>query len=155
MRRAGCCSTSDVSRCTGAITNARALFEEGLAAAREVGNKVGIAWSLGNLGRTARIQGDYARATRLLEESLSVCRDVGDRWGAALSLGNLGRAALARNEYQRAAALFEENLALRRDLGGRERRITYALHYLGVVARELGQLERATRLFGAAEALRE
>ena len=134
---------------------ARALFEEGLAAAREVGNKLGIAWSLGNLGRTARIQGDYARATRLLEESLSVCRDVGDRWGAALSLGNLGRVALARNDYQRAAALFEENLVLCRDLAGRERRLTYALHYLGVVARELSQPERAARLFGAAQALRE
>ena len=133
----------------------RALFEEGLAAAREVGNKMGIAWALSNLGRTARIQDDHARATRLLEESLSVCRDVGDRWGAALSLGNLGRVALACNDYQRAAALFEENLVLCRDLAGRERRLTYALHYLGVVARELGQPERAVRLFGAAQALRE
>jgi non-specific serine/threonine protein kinase len=63
--------------------------------------------------------------------------------------------ALAQGDHQRAVALFEENLVVCRDLTGRQRRVPYALHYLGVVALELAHLERATRLFAAAAALRE
>jgi non-specific serine/threonine protein kinase len=63
--------------------------------------------------------------------------------------------ALDRGDYQRAAALFEENLVLCRDLAGRDRRVPYALHYLGVVALGLGHAERAARLLGAADAMRE
>src|SRR5262249_50551284 len=118
-------------------------------------DRMGIAWSLGNLGRAARIHGNLAQAVEWLEESLRLSRDVGDRWGAALALGNLGRVALARNDLQRAAALFEESLVLSQSLTGRGRRVAYALHYLGVVAWELGQPERAGRLLGAASALQE
>jgi len=130
-------------------------FEQALASARDVGDKRGVAWSLGNLGRQARIQGDFAQAIEWLEASLRLSRDIGDRWGAALALGNLGRVALDRREHQRAAALFEESLVLSQSLAGRGRRVAYALHYLGVVAQELGQPERAGRLLGAAAALQE
>jgi predicted ATPase/class 3 adenylate cyclase/DNA-binding CsgD family transcriptional regulator len=131
------------------------LFEAGLAASRDAGDKQGVAWALGNLGRLLRTVGAYGRATAMLGESLFVCRAIGDQWGVAWALGNLGRVALAQHDYQRATALFEENLVLCRDLAGRERRVPYALHYLGVVALELGHTERAARLFGAADAVRE
>jgi non-specific serine/threonine protein kinase len=131
------------------------LFEAGLAASRDVGDKAGMAWALGNLGRLESKRGNQARATRLLEESLALCRALGDRWGAAWALGSLGRVALAQREYQRATALFEENLVLCQGLANRERRVAYTLQYLGTVASEQGQPERAARLIGAADALRE
>jgi predicted ATPase/class 3 adenylate cyclase/DNA-binding CsgD family transcriptional regulator/uncharacterized protein HemY len=139
----------------GDHARATLFFEEALAAAQDVGDKAGMAWTLGNLGRQARIQGDFALATSWLEESLRLSRDIGDRWCAARSLGNLGRVALARHDHQRAAALFEESLVLSQSVSGRGRRAAYALHYLGVVARELGQPERAGRLMGAADALED
>jgi DNA-binding CsgD family transcriptional regulator/tetratricopeptide (TPR) repeat protein len=139
----------------GDHVRATAHFEEALAAAQDVGDKMGMAWSLGYLGRAARLQGDFAQATEWLEASLRFSRDIGDRWGVAIALGNLGRVALDRHEYQRAAALFEESLVLSQGLTGRGRRVSYALHYLGVVAAELGQPERAGRLLGAAAALQE
>jgi non-specific serine/threonine protein kinase len=139
----------------GEYERAIELYESGLAASRDVGDKTGIAWALGNLGRLMHARGEYAQAIRLLEESLDLCRALGDHLGATRALGSLGRVALDQHDYQRAAALFEENLVLCRDLPVRERRVAYALHYLGVVARELGHGERAARLFGAADAFQE
>ena len=137
----------------GDLDRATLFFEEALDAGHDVGDRMGITRSLGNLGRVARIQGDFAQASAWLEESLRLSRDIGDRWGAALALGNLGRVALAQRDHQRAAALFEESLVLSQSLTGRGRRVAYALHYLGVVAGELGQLERASRLVGVAAVL--
>ena len=139
----------------GDLDRATLFFEEALAAAQDVGDRLGIARSLGSLGRAARLQGDLAQASEWLEESLRLSRDIGDRWGAALALGNLGRVALAQRDHQRAAALFEESLVLSQSLTGRGRNVAYVLHYLGVVAGERGQPERAGRLLGAAAALQE
>jgi len=139
----------------GNLDRATQLFEEALAASRDVGERAGLAWALGNLGRLARMRGDDPRADRLFDECLRLSREIGDQWGAAWTLGNLGRAALDRGEHQRASALFEESLILCRGLASRDRRSAYMVHYLGVVAGELGHPERAARLFGAAEALRD
>jgi len=139
----------------GDLDRATLFFEAALAAAQDVGDRMGIARSLGSLGRAARLQGDFAQAVEWLEESLRLSRNIGDRWGAALALGNLGRVALAQRDHQRAAALFEESLVLSQSLTGSGRRVVYSLYHLGVVASELGQLERAGRLLGAAAVLQE
>jgi predicted ATPase/DNA-binding CsgD family transcriptional regulator len=139
----------------GNLERATQLFAEALAASRDVAERAGMAWALGNLGRLARIRGDDPRADQLFEECLRISREIGDQWGVAWTLGNLGRAALDRREYQRASALFEESLVVCRGLASRDRRSAYLVHYLGVVAGELGHPERAARLFGAAEALRD
>jgi predicted ATPase/class 3 adenylate cyclase len=131
------------------------LLEQSLELSQKLDDKVGAAWSLGSLGHSLRAQGNYPRAVELLEQSLALFRDVGDRWGIAWSLGNLGRVAHARGDYGRAAALFEESLAHCRDLTDRQQGIAYALYYLGVVARDLRQAERAARLLGAAESIRD
>ena len=139
----------------GNLERATQLFQEAVASSRDVGERAGMAWALGNLGRLARVGGDDLRADQLFDECLRLSREIGDQWGAAWTLGNLGRAALDRREYQRASALFEESLVLCRGLASRERRSAYMVHYLGVVASYLGHPERAARLFGAAEALRD
>jgi predicted ATPase/class 3 adenylate cyclase/DNA-binding CsgD family transcriptional regulator/tetratricopeptide (TPR) repeat protein len=139
----------------GNLERAAHLFEQALAASRDVGERIGIAWALGHLGRLARMGGDDGRAEELFGECLRIAREIGDQWCAAWTLGNLGRAALDRREYQRASALFEESLVLCRGLASPERPSAYPVHYLGVVANALGHPERAARLFGAAEALRE
>ena len=62
--------------------------------------------------------------------------------------------ALARGEYERAGGLYRESLALQREVG-EKRDIAECLEGLAGVAGEQGRAERATRLLGAAEALRE
>jgi predicted ATPase/class 3 adenylate cyclase len=98
---------------------ARTRHEEGLAIRRELGDRFGIARSLGNLGIVALHQGDYPAARALFEQSLAIQRELGDRVGIARSLSNLGIVAFEQGDYPAARALYEESLAMRRELGDR------------------------------------
>jgi predicted ATPase/DNA-binding SARP family transcriptional activator len=133
---------------------ARALLEENLAIVRGLGNKEGIAWSLLRLGEVADGQGEYGAARAFLEESLAISRELGDKGGIARSLGSLGRVAGDQGDYGAARALLEESLAIFRELG-HKREIAMNLEGLAAVAVAEAQSERAVRLFGAAEGLRE
>jgi tetratricopeptide (TPR) repeat protein len=137
----------------GDYTLANTLLEESLALRRSQGNGRGIAIALNNLGLVACYQGDYARARMLLEESLTLRRSLGDRRGIANSLGNLGRVAAGLGDHVTGRTLFQQSLALRRDQGDR-RGIVECLEGLSMVALLKQEPTRATRLLGAAEALR-
>ena len=133
---------------------ARALYKESLAIRRELGDRRGIALSLNNLGRVVHEQGDYPAARALHEESLAICRDVGDRRGIAGSLNNLGSVAYVQGDYPASRALFEESLAIRREMGDR-RGISGSLEGLGPALAALDNPDRAARLWGYAERLRD
>jgi serine/threonine-protein kinase PknK len=72
----------------------------------------------------------------------------------AWSLNELGVVAHRRGDLGRAEALLEESLGVHHDLGDRWR-IASVLEALAGTACAQGEFERAARLFGAAEALRE
>src|SRR5581483_10291255 len=86
--------------------------------------------------------------------SLALQQRAGDAFGMALSLAELGLVARDQHDYERAAARAVESLRLLREQGS-----TYyvpdCLELLAAVASAQGQPERAARLFGAAEALRQ
>jgi hypothetical protein len=99
-------------------------------------------------------QGDYGAARAFSEEGLSIFRALGNREGAAAILMNLGGVTREQGDYAAARSLFKECLAIFRDLGQREG-IIQGLGGLAVAVAAHGQPERAARLFGAAEGLRE
>jgi non-specific serine/threonine protein kinase len=129
-----------------------ALWEKGLALFRDLGDKLGTAWSLLHLQGTARIQGEYGRAEALLGEALALFRDVGDKLGTAWSLYNVGLTALSRGEYGRVDAPLEESLALFRDLGDKGG-TAWSLGILGLAATHQGEHSRATTLLEESLAL--
>lgn len=57
----------------------------------EIGNREGIANSLGNLGIVYSIMGDYRKAIDYLQHSLVIDKEIGNQEGIANSLGNLGK----------------------------------------------------------------
>jgi len=133
---------------------ARALYEESLAIRREVGDRLGIGLSLNKLGNVAYEQGDYPAARTLHEESLAIRRALGDRLGVGISLANLGDVAFAQCDYSSASALHAESLAVNREVGARSG-VAQALEGLASVVSVAGQPERAARVWGKAEGLRE
>jgi predicted ATPase len=133
---------------------AGALLEESLALRRSQRNGRGIAIALNNLGLVACYQGDYARARGLLEGSLTLRQSQGDTRGIANSLGNLGRVAVGLGDYVAGRSLYQRSLALRCDQGDR-RGIVECLEGLAMTACLNQEPLCATRLLGAAEALRE
>jgi predicted ATPase/class 3 adenylate cyclase len=125
---------------------ARARHEESLAVYRELGDRRGIAASLGNLGNVTSEQGDFTSARALHEESLAIRRELGDQSGIAVSLNNLGNVALDQGDSPAARALYEESLAIRRQLGDRWG-VASSLNNLGNVAHDQGGYRAARALY--------
>ena len=141
---------------------ARSCYEQSLALFRQMGDPWGSAIPLHSLAGMAWAQGDYAAARSLYQESGALLREAGDRWGYARSLAGSAAAALHQGNTEQAKLLFEVTLTLWRELGNKAG-IIQCLARLAVVAGAEGRLEsspqrvealqRAIRLFGAADAL--
>jgi predicted ATPase/DNA-binding CsgD family transcriptional regulator len=136
----------------GDLSTAQARTDEALAIFQATGKKEGLQWALGSLGDLARLEGDYEHAGTLYEEALSQARDVGV--GVTWNLHNLGHVAQHHGEHARATGLFKESLSLRQQEGEKEG-VAEALAGLAGVAAATQQPERAARLFGVAEKVRD
>lgn len=138
----------------GEFAEARRLYEEGLAIRRTLGDRWAIGNSLNNLGLVVRDLGDTAEARRLLEESLAINRELGDRASIANTLGSVADVALSLRDYPAARDYLVENIHINRELGDRPG-LAFSLELFAQLAAGLGEVRRALRLAGAAEALRE
>jgi predicted ATPase/DNA-binding SARP family transcriptional activator len=138
----------------GDTAAARAQMQEGLALARALKDPALIAQALNNLGELARSIENYDQAQVYYVESLDLFRKQGNKVDTPRLIHNLGRVALQRGERMQARELFAESLALFRELGSR-RGIAECLDAFAATAMTGDDVERAARLWGAAEALRE
>ncbi len=112
---------ADLAYHHGDAQQVEALAEESLALSRAVGDALGIARALGQLGRLAGFTYESARARALLEESVALCQELGNHWYLGWSL--LALAAFAderQGELVKAQAHYEEALALWREIGDKE-----------------------------------
>ncbi|MGH7428914.1 MAG: tetratricopeptide repeat protein, partial [Candidatus Methylomirabilaceae bacterium] len=91
--------------------------EDSVAMRREVGDRRGLAYTLGNLAQNAHERGDDVSARALLEEALTIQREVGDKRGIAYSLERFASLAGANGRHERAARLFGAAEALRERIG--------------------------------------
>ncbi len=133
---------------------AKELYEEGLALAKDLGGAELLGAYLISLGYEYLLEGNPERATELNEEAAELYRGRGRKGVLQVALNNLGWSALIRGDHRKAEALHEECLVLCRELGdkliGAE-----SIEGFACAAGARGAAERAARLFGAAEALRE
>jgi adenylate cyclase len=143
-----------VARVQGHYDESRQINEEALSLRQELGDKWAIAVSLNNLGNVAIDQERYDEARRLHEEGLALRREVGDMWVVANSLNNLGNLARDQGDYGEAAGRYLESLKIVREYNDRWA-MAYLLEDIGCLACLRGQPERALRLAGAAETLRQ
>ena len=138
----------------GDYEQAKQLYEEGLALSRDLGGAELLGAYLISLGYEYLLEGDPEKATELNEEAVELYRKRGRSSLLQAALDNLGWSALIEGDHRRSDDLFVESLLLCKDLGdklvGSE-----SIEGLACVAGAGGQAERAARLFGAAEALRE
>ena len=134
---------------------ARRLQEEALVLCQQLGDTFFAAHALNALGQIAyRQRAVVDRADAYFTEALQQFRELDNTFGAGLALANRSRVARDRGDYVQAAALYAEALTLHWDDGDRGR-TARCLNGLGVIAALAQQGERAARLCGAAEALRE
>jgi predicted ATPase/DNA-binding SARP family transcriptional activator len=139
-----------VVRRQGDNQRAKALAEERLAFARELGDGDAIAASFHQLGLLAADAGDHERARALYEEAVRLGRLAGHR-SLALWITDLGSLARWEGDVARASALLEEALAMHREADDKSG-VAYALEELALVALREGRSRTARSLL--AESLR-
>ena len=130
-----------------------ALSEQSLQAGRRIGYRRIETPALMQIGEAARYLGDFGRARAAIEELSADSAATDNTFGSGFALQLLGKIARDEGNFPRARDLFAQSLGCRERLGAWS--IPYNLEGLASVASAEGQAERAARLFGAAEAIRE
>jgi len=138
----------------GDLALAQACFDECLIVSRELGNRDSIGATLHSLGNIALAHEDYLMARAYFEESMVLFRELGHRQFLGNALGSLGNIAYLLEEDIVARTYLEEGLIVFQEIGNRVG-IVISLEVLANLAAAQEQLERASQLFGATEALRE
>jgi predicted ATPase/class 3 adenylate cyclase/DNA-binding CsgD family transcriptional regulator len=136
----------------GDLEEAHALFNEGLALLRDVGDDA--SYALAFAGHIILLRGDLFTAHLQAEESISKARETGDPENLAIALALLGRVKTIQGDLAVAFACYKESLT-----------IANQVQLKGVLASDIeglaavfvvqGAFAWAARLWGAAEALRE
>jgi tetratricopeptide (TPR) repeat protein len=119
-------------RCDGPWADAITRDTTAIQAAQHLGDRLGQANALNDLGTMRQMTGDYMGATEALEESLDIYRDVGNRLGQANALNGLGMVRRLVGDHRGATQALEESLDIYRDVGNRLGQAT-ALHNLGTM----------------------
>jgi tetratricopeptide (TPR) repeat protein len=122
-----------------------AALEDAVALYRELGDRSGAAFALGNLGY-AVLHGDYrGRVPAFVREAEALMRaDLDDPARAFLRI-IVASAAIGQGDLRAAVPQLEESLALSRKLGDR-RNTSMSLFTLGMTELRLGSLEQGAML---------
>jgi tetratricopeptide (TPR) repeat protein/transcriptional regulator with XRE-family HTH domain len=113
-------------------------------AARHLGDRLGEADALRDLGGVRWLTGDYPAAAQFLEQALGIYRDLGDRLGQAGVLANLASVRGTTGDYRGAAQVLEQALGIYRELGDRRGQAS-ALRDLGFVRLATGDYPAAAQ----------
>jgi predicted ATPase len=137
----------------GDFEQAIAYLSQALVLFRELRQNWACAEALTFLGHAALQQRNYVLAQNRYEEALAIYQELEDRPNVATMNSYVGATLFGRGDYQRAVGLYKESLLLARDFKDYWG-VTWGVERLAEVAEKLGQLDRAARLWGAADSLR-
>jgi tetratricopeptide (TPR) repeat protein len=112
----------------------------------------GVSVALSNFGELYRRQGNYVQAEQYYEKSLTICREHGMKLDIGVNLYNLGMLALHQNDFAKASRHFNDYYEAARNTN---EKIAARNLFIGLaaVAGGTNQLERAAKLWGAAQAV--
>ena len=87
----------------GPWADAIARYKTAIQAAQHLGDRLGQAGALNDLGDVRRLTGDYPAAAKTLEQALGIYRDLDHRLGQAGALHDLGAVRWLTDDYPAAA----------------------------------------------------
>jgi tetratricopeptide (TPR) repeat protein/transcriptional regulator with XRE-family HTH domain len=128
---------AELVRRDGPWTEAITRHATALQAARHLGDHLGEANTLTDLGDVRQVTDDYPAAAGELEQALAIYRGLGNRLGQANALTYLGHVRQQTGDYPGATRDLEQALAIYRELGNRLGQAN-ALTYLGDLRRQTG-----------------
>ncbi|HEV8490207.1 MAG TPA: adenylate/guanylate cyclase domain-containing protein [Candidatus Limnocylindrales bacterium] len=131
----------------------RALWEQSLAAFRELGDDRGVAGATWALAISELSRRDFTAARRLFEESRGLYRSIDDPFGEGWANHMLGMVSLVEHDPDGAEEDFRDALTSF-DRTSDQAGILLLLIDFAIAARERGDLPRHWRLAGAADVVR-
>ena len=136
------------------LADAQPILEEGLALARELGDRWLVGQGLMTLGSVQTKLGDWASGRARFEEALALFRQAGSKSNIGWALGSLGDIARYKGEYQEAARFYADGLSFYQE-GDNPDGTSWMLYSLGCLALLDGEVRRAAELFGESLVLRK
>ncbi len=133
---------------------ARAYWQEGTRILREVGSPFFTAISILGSANLALSQGNFVEARARLDESKKLFDELGDRHMALGVQSELAHIERQLGNYVEAVELYRQSILAWRELGHRVS-LAHEFECLAFIACAQSQFQRAARLFGPAEVLRE
>jgi predicted ATPase/DNA-binding SARP family transcriptional activator len=130
------------------------LLQQSLQAKRTLGDHQGVIDSLNNLALIAYDRGQYETAQLIFEEALEKARELQSPYVEAILLNNLSNTLLALGQPAKARTYQAKSLQLRCALQDK-RGLAYSFESCAWLAVSWKRAELATKLLGAAEALRQ
>ncbi|MEO7704521.1 MAG: hypothetical protein ABIV92_07790, partial [Thermoflexales bacterium] len=128
--------------------------EEVIRLARASGNPWAMAMAYMNVGRVTMFRGHLADALPILEQAAALFLRVHDRSQHNACRSEMGHLLRMQGQNAEATAVYAGTIRVWLELGQRAA-ATHELECFAFIAAGQGNCERAARLFGAAEALRE
>ena len=143
-----------VAMLRGNIAEAEQGYTTSLTSCLASGDTWGLAWSRYSLAFLRLAEGNLSLARTALEETLAELRRQQMTFAIFRTLLALGYTRFEQGDTSGAEELFREGLTMSREMPIQSL-VTIGLEGMGLVAAARGQPQRATRLWGATEALRE
>jgi len=138
----------------GRPADARPRLERAVELYREVGDEIGATEAEWLIGFSSFLEGRPEEALRMATRVVDAHRATGARWHVADRLIGLANVQAALGQWQQAAASTREALAIFRELGN-ELGQSNLFETAGSFASWLGETDRAARLMGKSEQLKE
>ena len=114
-------------------------YVRSLAIREELGDKLGLGYSLNNIGNVHKNKGDYDKALDHLERSLAIRGEIGDKRGMGYSLGNIGGVHADKGDYNKAEEYLEKSLAIQKEIGLGGEDLIWSTTYLYLTYKHLGK----------------
>ena len=138
----------------GQLEKAQVYFQNAIHAETGIaGAENDLILSRMNFGRSLMLEGRLYEALPILERTVAAASPRPNRQTRAYTLNNLGQLLWHLHHVDAAESRLNSALVLYRDLGDK-RGEAIALHYLGLIARERGDLNEGRSLLGQALQLR-
>jgi len=115
-----CNNIGNAHRKLGDYRNAYLYLEKGLKIRKEIGDKIGEAWILVNLGAVQTDERKFSAALKNFEKALAITKQIGDKNLEIDIYTNLARTAAKRSDYARAYEYQQEYSDLKEKLVNEE-----------------------------------
>jgi predicted ATPase/class 3 adenylate cyclase len=129
-------------------------FEEARGLYERVGDELGVANTLMGVALSPWLQGDSSRLREVIDQTIPIYRRAGDAFGLANALSMLARADVDDGLLEEALPNYLESIDLFEEIGDLSG-LAFSLDDLAELFFEQKDRERALRLAGAADAMRE